>query len=180
MLSSPASTMLSQDQFLQLLHGALRGDKRCERLIYEGYVGFAYNLARKYGFSDDDAADVAQEALIIAFEKIKKYQADKGTFKSWLAKITINVALKMKKKLSVHTSMENLDQLEELVPQIDARIFKLQDVLPRLDAEQQELYTLYFEYGMNHQEVADSLSISTANSRVRMHRLVKQLKTLFQ
>jgi RNA polymerase sigma-70 factor (ECF subfamily) len=172
--------MLSQDQFLQLLHGALRGDKRCERLIYEGYVGFAYNLARKYGFSDDDAADVAQEALIIAFEKIKKYQADKGTFKSWLAKITINVALKMKKKLSVHTSMENLDQLEELVPQIDARIFKLQDVLPRLDAEQQELYTLYFEYGMNHQEVADSLSISTANSRVRMHRLVKQLKTLFQ
>lgn len=180
MVASPASPMLSQDQFLQQLQGALRGDKRCERLIYEGYVGFAYHLARKYGFTDDDAADVAQEALIIAFEKLKKYQPDKGTFKSWLAKITINVALKMKKKLSVHTAVEDLQQLEELVPQIDARVYHLHDVLPRLNAEQRELYTLYFEYGMNHQEVADSLSISTANSRVRIYRLVKQLKTLFQ
>jgi RNA polymerase sigma-70 factor (ECF subfamily) len=137
-------------------------------------------LARKYGFTDDDAADVAQEALIIAFEKLKKYQPDKGTFKSWLAKITINVALKMKKKLSVHTAVEDLQQLEELVPQIDARVYHLHDVLPRLNTEQRELYTLYFEYGMNHQEVADSLSISTANSRVRIYRLVKQLKTLFQ
>jgi len=172
--------MLSQDQFLQCLPGALRGDKRCERLIYEGYVGFAYNLVRKYGFTDDDAADVAQEALIIAFDKLKKYQADKGTFKSWLAKITINEALRAKKKQQNQTAMEDLEQLEDVLPQVDARLFHLQDVLPRLNGEQRELFTLYFEYGMNHQEVADSLNISNANSRIRIHRLVKQLKTLFQ
>lgn len=172
--------MLSQDQFLQCLPGALRGDKRCERLIYEGYVGFAYNLARKYGFTDDDAADVAQEALIVAFEKLKKYQADKGNFKSWLAKITINLALKMKRKNANQSAMEDLSQLEDLLPQMDARLFQLEDVLPRLNGEQRELFTLYFEYGMNHQEVAENLQISNANSRVRIHRLVKQLKTLFQ
>lgn len=172
--------MLTQDQFLKLLPGALKRDVQSERTIYESHVGFAYHLARRYGFSDDDAADVAQEALIIAFEKLKNYDATKGNFKSWLAKITINEALKMKKKARDMVSIEDLAMLEQTLKQTDVRNFNLEEVLPLLNAEQQELYTLYFEYGMTHKEVADNLDISLANSRVRVHRLVRQLKTLFQ
>lgn len=172
--------MLTQDQFLKQFEGALRRDAACERAIYEGYVGFSYQLARRYGFDDDDAADVAQEALIIAFEKLKNYDPQKGNFKSWLAKITINQALKMKKKAQHTVSMEALGLLEQTLRQPDARRFGRDEVLPLLPPEQVELFTLYFEYGMTHQEVADELDISLANSRVRVHRLVKQLKTLFQ
>ena len=77
-------------------------------------------------------------------------------------------------------SMDELGWLEQTINQADTRRFSLSEVLPLLNPEQQELYTLYFEYGMTHQEVADSLEITLANSRVRVHRLVKQLKTLFQ
>jgi RNA polymerase sigma factor (sigma-70 family) len=172
--------MLTQDQFSKLLSGALQRDASCERAIYEGYIDFSFQLARRYGFNDDDAADVAQESLIIAFEKLKNYDLSKGTFKSWLAKITINEALRMKKKIQMTVSMDELGWLEQTINQADTRRFSLSEVLPLLNPEQQELYTLYFEYGMTHQEVADSLEITLANSRVRVHRLVKQLKTLFQ
>lgn len=172
--------MLKQDQFLVQLPGALRREAACERIIYEGYVGYAYQLARKYGFEDDDAADVAQDAMIIAFEKLKNYDPEKGNFKSWLAKITINKALGMKKKAKDTVSMESLGHFEQTLKQTDNRRFGPEEVLPRLNPELHELYTLYFEYGMSHQEVADNLNISLANSRVRVHRLVKQLKTLFQ
>jgi RNA polymerase sigma factor (sigma-70 family) len=172
--------MLTQDQFLLQLPGALRREAACERVIYEGYVGYAYQLARKYGFDDDDAADVAQEAMIIAYEKLKNYNPEKGNFKSWLAKITINEALRMKKKAKDTVSMESLGLFEQTLKQTDTRRFGPEEVLPRLNPELHDLYTLYFEYGMSHQEVADNLNISLANSRVRVHRLVKQLKTLFQ
>jgi RNA polymerase sigma-70 factor (ECF subfamily) len=172
--------MLTQDQFLVQLPGALRREAACERVIYEAHVGYVYQLARKYGFEDDDAADVAQEAMIIAFEKLKNYDPSKGNFKSWLAKITINEALRMKKKTKDTVSMESLGLFEQTLKQTDARSFGLEEVLPRLRPDLHELYTLYFEYGMTHQEVADNLNISLANSRVRVHRLVKQLKTLFQ
>ena len=172
--------MLTQDQFLQHLPGALRRDTKSERAIYEGYVGFSYQLARRYGFDDDDAADVAQESLIIAFEKLKNYDPQKGNFKSWLAKITINEALRMKRKGKDTVSMEALGLLEQSLKQPDAYRFGRDEVLPLLPPEQKELFSLYFEYGLSHQEVADELDISLANSRVRVHRLVKQLKTLFQ
>lgn len=172
--------MLTQDQFSKHLEGALRRDASSERAIYEGYVGLSYHLARRYGFDDDDAADVAQESMIIAFEKLKNYDPQKGNFKSWLSKITINEALRMKKKAKVTVSMEALDLLEQTLKQADGRRFGPEVVLPLLNEEHKELYTLYFEYGMSHQEVAEQLNISLANSRVRVHRLVKQLKSLFQ
>jgi hypothetical protein len=92
----------------------------------------------------------------------------------------VNVALRMKKKTKDTVSMESLGLFEQTLKQTDARSFGLEEVLPRLRPDLHELYTLYFEYGMTHQEVADNLNISLANSRVRVHRLVKQLKTLFQ
>jgi RNA polymerase sigma factor (sigma-70 family) len=76
--------------------------------------------------------------------------------------------------------MESLGLFEQTLKQTDARRFSLEEVLPRLHPDLHDLFTLYFEYGMTHQEVADNLNISLANSRVRVHRLVKQLKTLFQ
>ena len=171
--------MKSKDIQENVLNGALKKDPKFERLIYEEFVGLSYHLARRYVLSDDDAADIAQETMIIAFEKLRNYDPEKGTFKSWISKITINEALRFKKKHGNKVSIETLTSFEKILKVEERATVGKEDVLPLLPPEQHELFTLYFEYGMNHQEVADNLNISLANSRVKVHRLVKQIKSLF-
>ncbi len=151
-----------------------------ERLVYEGYVQFAYNLTVRYGFSFDDAADVTQDAMIKAFEKIRLYDPDRGTFKAWLARITIHEALRAKKKVMIDASRESLEKIEKHIIQSEIGDEFTDHIMQHLDETQKELYTLYFEYGMSHKEVAENLDISLANSRVKIHRLVKRIKFLFQ
>lgn len=172
-------SMTSKETFQDILNGALQKNPKYERMLYEEFVGLSYHLARRYDMSDDDAADIAQETMIIAFEKLKNYDPEKGTFKSWVSKITINEALRFKKKASSKVSLETLSSFEKLLKTEDQHSIN-EEILPKLQPDQKELYKLYFEYGMNHQEVADNLNISLANSRVKVHRLVKQIKTIFK
>jgi DNA-directed RNA polymerase specialized sigma24 family protein len=73
--------MLTQEQFEKYLIGALNRDVDSERAIYEGSVDYVYNIVLKYVSDRDDAADVAQETMIQAFEKLKNYNPSKGKFK---------------------------------------------------------------------------------------------------
>ena len=175
----PLLIRMTQDQFIPCLEGALRGNPKDERAIYEGYVSFAYHMARKYGFSDDDAADVAQESMIIAFDKLRNYNPERGSFKSWLAKITIHEALRAKKKVERESARINLEQVEQTLFRVEPSEDMMDAVLPLLNPAQRELFTLYFKYGMSHQEISENLNISLGNSRIRIHRLVQRIKSIF-
>lgn len=172
--------MLSQSDFLKHFEYARGGDPESERAIYEGYVGFAYNLAKRYCPNEDDAADVAQEAMITAFEKLANYHPSKGNFKSWLAKITVNKALRWNSKVKLHMPLEEWAQLEQVLHNEHDAAAQAEEVIETLSKEQRKLYELFFELGLSHAEISEVLRITVANSRVKVFRLVKDLKERFK
>ncbi|MDB2473638.1 sigma-70 family RNA polymerase sigma factor [Schleiferiaceae bacterium] len=172
--------MLSQTDFLKCYESAKEGDPESERVIYEGYVGFAYRLAKRYCPNDDDAADVAQEAMITAFEKIENYNPTKGNFKSWLAKITVNKALRWNSKVRLFIPLEEWTHLEQVLRNEHDSIEKAEEIIKTLSEEQRKLYDLFFELGLSHAEISEVLKITVANSRVKVFRLLKDLKERFK
>ena len=68
--------MSNQLEILEVLECAKNGDARCQRIIYEVITPFIYHLILKYVPNEDDAADLAQETMITAFEKLKNYNSD--------------------------------------------------------------------------------------------------------
>ena len=107
--------MSNQLEILEVLECAKNGDARCQRIIYEVITPFIYHLILKYVPNEDDAADLAQETMITAFEKLKNYNSDKGSFKSWTAKIAINKALKWKNSRMSLVSPEEFEKLMRIL-----------------------------------------------------------------
>lgn len=168
--------MLSQSDFLRHLSKALDGNPESEKAIYQGYVGFAFNLAKKYCSCDDDAADVAQEAMITAFEKLSNYNPSKGDFKSYLAKITVHKALRWNSKTKFKIPLEEYVQLERSINDEHVAVSQIGDIIDSLNTEQRNLYELYFQSGFSHAEISEVLKITVANSRIKLFRFVKDLK----
>ena len=80
-------------------------------LLYEKRV---YTIAYKYMGNHEDANDMAQEALIKAYQSIGSFRGE-AAFGTWLGKITANRCLdelRKRKKLQT-TSLEDTLELKE-------------------------------------------------------------------
>lgn len=170
--------MLTQEQFEKYLIGALNRDVDSERAIYEGSVDYVYNIVLKYVSDRDDAADVAQETMIQAFEKLKNYNPSKGKFKSWLAKIAINKSLKWLGKNKQMISQESAEKFFEVLETSEPTELLSERLKSVLNEGERELFELYFDLEFSHADIANALGISVSNSRVRIHRILTYLRSL--
>jgi RNA polymerase sigma factor (sigma-70 family) len=64
-------------------------DQQGWKEFMDKYGRFIYGLARKAGFSQEEAEDVVQDTLVAVAKKIPdfRYQGEKGSFKAWLVMI---------------------------------------------------------------------------------------------
>lgn len=155
---------------------ARKQEKDSQRWIYETYVGFVFNLTRKYLADDDSAADATQETMITVMDKIKNYDEKKGAFKSWIAKIAINNALRWGKIFKGNQRLENLIELAGSIAQHEGIIEEIDYLVKGLPEKHRVIYKLYFDMDLDHSEIAELLEISQQNSRVRVYRLVSELR----
>lgn len=80
-------------------------------LIYEKRI---YAIAYKYMGNHEDASDMAQEALIKAYQSVQNFRGE-SAFGTWLGKITANCCLDelRKRKKMQTTSLEETLELED-------------------------------------------------------------------
>lgn len=99
-------------------------DQQGWKEFMDKYGRFIYGLARKAGFSQEEAEDVVQDTLVSVAKKIPdfRYQGQKGSFKAWLVMIVksriIDALRKKYRRLpSVGTGPEEGTRLEERIAQ---------------------------------------------------------------
>ena len=64
---------------------------RADRLV-EAYWERAYRFAAMVTRSDQESADIAQDALLKVLRQLDRFDPEQGTFESWLWRIVLNVA----------------------------------------------------------------------------------------
>jgi RNA polymerase sigma-70 factor, ECF subfamily len=148
-----------------------------------------HRLARRITGSNEDAEEVAQDALWTVTRKIGTFKGD-SAFRSWLYRITANAAYQ---KLRTSRGRQRELPLEQLLPALDeaGRHFKpMDDWSPRVDehALQGELrqvltaaieglpldyrtaFVMHDMEGLSNQEIAETLGISLPSVKSRVHR----------
>src|SRR5947207_8562058 len=61
------------------------------RRFVQLYTPFLFHWARKLGLSAEDAADLAQEVLVLLVQKLPEFTYDpKRSFRGWLRTVTVN------------------------------------------------------------------------------------------
>ena len=159
-----------------------------EQLILQ-YERRVYTIAYKYMGNHEDASDMAQEAIIKAYQSIGSFRGD-AAFGTWLGKITANQCLDelRKRKKRQTTSLEDTLELEEgsvkkeiespaATPEEHAirqeTASYMQMLISELKEEYRAVVILRELEGYSYEEIADILSCSlgTVKSRISRARL---------
>jgi len=160
-----------------------------EYLVVE-YQNSVYNLAYRMVSTPEDAADMAQEAFVKAYNSLSQFRED-SKFSVWLYRIVTNVCLDFlrskKRRNEVSLSVEDKDgediQLDiadessspELLLEKKLTRESIQKGLNTLPEDYRSILLLREVRGMSYEEIASSLSLELGTVKSRIFRARKKL-----
>lgn len=166
-----------------LIEQSLDGDHHAYGELVDRYKNAIYHHCFAIVRNEDAAEDLAQEAFIAAYYKLRLYSS-RYRFSTWLFKVATNKCLSWLK-----TSRREVALGDELVatiasthpgPDRSAEYSELHDAVSRLGDRQRAVVSLYYWQGMSYQEIAMILSVPTASVRVWMFRAKEALRKELQ
>jgi RNA polymerase sigma-70 factor (ECF subfamily) len=172
-----------------LVDGLRRADESAMEQLLERYADRVYRLALRITGSNEDAEEVAQDALWTAARKIETFKGD-SAFGSWLYRITANAAYM---KLRARRARAREIALDEVLPTVDGgglhfepmddwslRVDEqalqaelrqvLETAIAELPADYRTALVLHDVEGMSNPDIAETLGISLPAVKSRVHR----------
>jgi RNA polymerase sigma-70 factor, ECF subfamily len=175
----------------ELARQALAGSQQAYRTLVARYASAAVNMAARLVHDRALAEDLAQDAFVRAFARLKTYDPDRR-FSAWFFQILRNVAIDHLRRRRI--AAVSLDELQaggypdppsedpESSPEVDAERKELgralTDALQRIRTEYREAIVLRYQQGLTVDEIAGVLQLPEGTVKTYLHRGRKELATL--
>lgn len=172
-----------------LIERSRRGDIAAFDQLVRTYEKSVYNTAYRLAGSYDDAADIAQEAFVRAWNNLKSFRGD-SAFSTWLYRIVTNVFLddRKRKRSRPQRSLDEAIALDESnvtrqfeddtpgpeeVAEGAERRMVLERAIQTLPEAQRVVIVLYHTQGLSYEEIAEitNLPMGTVKSKLNRARL---------
>lgn len=173
----------------EIVQRVLTGETAMFEIIMRRYNQRLYRISRSILQDDGEAEDVMQDAYVRAYEHLYQF-AGKAAFSTWLTRIAIHEALARKRR---RRHMEELDALQEIRgdsmpilkssrPDPEAQATQahvralLEDAIQSLPEPYRIIVVLREVEEMGVAETAESLGVSEAVVKTRLHRAHAMLR----
>jgi RNA polymerase sigma factor (sigma-70 family) len=173
-----------------VITGCIAGDEKCKEWLYRSYYGYLKAVARRYIDNASDLEELVNDSFVKIFKHLNRFGITDDpivlsrSFKGWAAKITSRTAIDFLRVDKNYFRVEELtDDSVDAEPVSITDKMNVQDILALLNslpALQKVIFNMYEIEGYSHEEIAESLQIPYANSRVYLARAKKTLRTLYQ
>jgi RNA polymerase sigma-70 factor (ECF subfamily) len=169
----------------QLIRAACQGDSAAFGGLVRKYQARLCTALTHICGSLDDAEDVAQEAFVQAYVKLRTF-AGGSAFYTWLYRIAVNAAISRRRRRREQTALSPRDELglepldggeradERLLR--EERAVQVQRALGRLSDEHRTILVLREIEDCDYDEIAQILELPVGTVRSRLHRARLQLK----
>jgi len=166
---------------IQYIYENYIGKRAAFEKIYEGCAPYLYSLIKRYIVNPEDHKDVLQESFAKIFLYLKNYDPNKGEFKAWIRKISINECfklLKQKKKLSPLNIAYKQEVMDEIYFPNYHEITKtdIEKYLEKMPEGFRMVFMLSVIDGYSHKEISTLLQINEVTSRSQLSRAKKWIK----
>ena len=166
-----------------LIVRAQQGEPDAIRQLALSWQPRVRNLVRYLVRGDDQVDDVAQQALLKAFEALPRYRGE-GRIEAWLDGVVLRVTLRSMRRFRLLRSRE-VEHVEDSTrtavwdaPRyVDRR--KLALALDALPHKLRAAVVMHHVLGMSSREIAEVERIPEETARSRMRRGMAQLRTAF-
>lgn len=158
-----------------------RRDADAFAVLYDRHGGAAYSLAHRIVGDGSVAEDVTQEAFLSVWRSGARFDASRGSVRSWTLGIVRNRAIDALRRSAGKAPKLDLDddatiEVQASVELTDSEAIrretsrKVRGVLQDLPAEQSEVIGLAYFGGFTHAEIAEMLGmpLGTVKGRMRL------------
>ncbi len=163
----------------EIIKGCINKDRNSQYLLYKEFYSYGMAICRRYGMSDDDAADILNEGFLKIFTNIHKYDPDRP-FKSWLGRIITNTAIdhyRLNLKFSDHVDIVDYEQLGSNAVVYDHLAYNdLLKLVQELSPAYRTVFNLFAIDGYSHEEIAEMLNISVGTSKSNLFKARQKLQ----
>ncbi len=167
----------------------LSSTERSQSFIYKKYYGYLMAVALRYVREEMEAEDVVNESFVKVFRKLHEFNYENDelviekTFKSWIARITVNTSID---KLRARKEVDSLDDvsandLSAHAIMVSTRLEEqdIMKLLYQLSEIQRSIFNLYEIEGYSHQEIGQMLNVPESTSRTYLTRAKSRLRKLY-
>ena len=156
------------------------GDPRAFETLYDRHGGPAFSLAYRMVGNRVTAEDISQEAFLSIWRSKMRYQAERGSVRTWVLGIVHHRAIDALRRNLVHdrrrASAEGIEERFEAPEQTDVEVARKDEAehvraaLKEVPEEQCRVIELAYFGGFSHSEIADMLEmpIGTVKGRMRL------------
>ena len=168
-----------------MVQAARRGDLPAFARLVETHQDRLYNSLVQITGCPAEAEDVAQDAFIQAYHKLSGFRGE-ASFFTWLYRIALNRALRIKQRSQNRTPSESLGEDDLVAPGNadtpgdrllqDERARQIRTALNQLAPEFRTVIVLREVDGFDYHTIAETLGVSVGTVRSRLHRARSQLR----
>jgi RNA polymerase sigma-70 factor, ECF subfamily len=162
-----------------------RGRAAAFELVYERHASAAFSLAYRIVGTRNGAEDVSQEAFLNVWRSGARYDAGRGSVRSWLLGIVHHRAIDHLRRAAVHdkrrASDEGLEERFEAPERTDAEVARrdearaVRSAMDELPVEQLQVIELAYFGGFTHTEIAELIETPVGTVKGRMRLGLKKL-----
>ena len=167
------------DALIQLIEDAQKGDMMAFEKIVKYHQSYAYAIAFRFLYDEDDAEDVVQESFIRIWNHLQDFDPEMK-FTTWMYKIVVNLcydkAKSNKRRMSVFARwnenlskdncIENIDLERDLTNKETAALIK--HIADGLSEKQRMIFLLRDLQDLTIQEVADITGMSESGIKANL------------
>jgi len=170
----------------ELLKRALNGDISAFEELVSSNEKRIYNLCLRMMKNEQDAQDMAQEALLKAWRSLRKFNL-KAAFSTWLYKIAINTCLdELRKRKNNTQSIEEMSEKGHTIQDDKAQNFTddsdlkygITQAMEKLESKEKLIIVLKDVQGYSYEEISSILSCPVGTVRSRLSRSRKKLANI--
>jgi len=150
-----------------------RGKRGSQEELYRRFASPMYGLCLQYASCEEDAQDILQDGFIKVFTKLEQVK-NPSALPGWIRRVMINTALE---KYRSQVLLQRVDDIKEEMGEAsdtgayeDLTCDELVGLIQTLSPRYRMVFNLYAIEGYSHQEISESLGISTGTSKSNLSR----------
>ena len=159
-----------------IIKGCANNDAKCQRILYNKYLGYALKISFRYVGSYENAANAANDAFIKIFKGFEKFEIRdtkniEAMLMGWIRKIVVNVSIDYMRKESLISERKILNKDAWMKSSAsndgDSQLMykELIALIKKLSPAYRVVFNLHVIDGYSHQEIAEMLGISVGTSK---------------
>lgn len=170
-----------ENKELALIKACQSGDAEAFGQLYDKYFKKIYSFVYYKIGQKETTEDLVSTIFIKALDNVKKFKVDKGTFSSWLYRITRNTVIDY-----YRTNKQTVDLENVLEPSIEnnmstnldvsIRLAEVKEKMSQLSEQQQEIIILRVWQQLSYKEIADIMDKSESSCKMAFSRSIKELR----